>query len=211
MNSIWHYPITYKLKGGSNTDEFFMYYIADIDTTFQEPQAGTGIKDGQIRRGYDITFTVKCEFNTIGYLTLNSPDMKKQIHIPTKNDDAIIPIFSDVINLDDFNLPVGWSILGWPIFKLKQGENSISIDNILNQSLRIVIDHHLKLGIPMERFIKVQFRENGQILNNELFYIDWVNRELILTNPNQRRTYRLIITVSHDYINNLIKELYQLE
>jgi hypothetical protein len=211
MNSIWHHPITYKLKGGSNTDEFFMYYIADIDTVFQTPEAGAGIKDGQIHRGYNITFSVRCEFNTIGYLTLNSPDIKKQIHVPTKDDQTIVPIFSDVINLDDFDLPVGWTILGWPIFKLKHGENSISIDNILNQSLRIVIDHHLKLGIPMERFIKVQFRENGQILDNELFYIDWTNRRLVLSNPNHRRTYRLIISVSHDYINNLIKELYQLE
>lgn len=211
MNSIWNYPITYKLKGGSNSDEFFMYYIADIDTVFQVPQAGQGIKDGQIRRGYDITFSVRCEFNTIGYLTINNPDIKSTIHINTKDSDSIVPIFSDVINLDDFNLPIGWSILGWPIFKLKQGENSISIDNILNQSLRVVIDYHLKFGIPMERFIKIQFRENGQILDNELFYIDWKNRELILLSPNHRRTYRLIITVSHDYINNLIKDLYQLE
>jgi len=211
MNSIWHYPITYKLKGGSNSDEFFMYYIADIDTVFQVPQAGPGVKDGQIRRGYEITFSVRCEFNTIGYLTLNSPDMKKQIHVPTKEDQTIVPIFSDTINLNDFDLPVGWTILSWPIFKLKQGENSISIDSILNQSLRLVIDHHLKFGIPMERFIKVQFRENGEILDNELFYIDWTNRELILLSPNPRRTYRLIVTVSHDYVNNLIKDLYNLE
>lgn len=211
MNSIWDYPITYKLKGGSNSDEFFMYYITDIDTVFQEPQANEGIKDGQIYRGYNITFTVRCEFNTIGYTTVNSPNIKKQIHIPTKEDQTIVPIFSDAINLNDFDLPIGWSVLGWPIFKLKEGENSISIDDILNQSLRVVIDHHLKFGIPMERFIKIQFRENGQILDNELFYIDWVNKELVLSNPNQHRTYRLIITVSQDYINNLIKELYQLE
>lgn len=211
MNSIWHHPITYKLKGGSNTNEFFMYYIADLDVVFGEPQAGPGIKDGQIRRAFDISFTISCEFNTIGYFTLNSPDLKKPIQIRSENESAIVPIFSDVINLDDFELPVGWSILGWPIFKLKQGENSISIDNILNQSLRVVIDHHLRFGIPMERFIKIEFRENGSILNNELYYIDWTNRMLILTNPNQRRTYRLIISVSHDYVNNLIKELYNLE
>lgn len=211
MNSIWNHPITYKLKGGSNSDEFFMYYIADIDTVFQVPQAGQGIKDGQIRRGYDITFSVRCEFNTVGYLTVNSPDIKTKINLPNNDNGSIVPIFSDVINLDDFDLPVGWTILGWPIFKLKQGENSISIDNILNQSLRTVIDHHLKFGIPMERFIKIQFRENGQILDNELFYIDWTNRELILMTPNYRRTYRLIISVSHDYINTLIKDLYNLE
>lgn len=211
MNSFWYYPITYKLKGGSNNDEFFMYYIADIDTIFEAPEAGSGIKDGQIKRGYDISFTVRCEFNTIGYFTLNSPDIKKNINIPNVEDQSIIPMFSDTIDLNDFDLPVGWSILSWPIFKLKEGENTISIAPILNQSLNLVIDHHLKLGIPMERFIRIQFRENGNILNNEMFYIDWNKKELVILRPNTHRTYRLIITVSHEYVNNLIKELYQLE
>lgn len=212
MNSIWYNPITYKLKGGSNTDEFFMYYITDIDVVVQEPQAGQGIKEGQIRRAFDISFTIRCDFNTIGYFTLNAPRIKKQINInPKSEDSSIVPIFSDVINLNDFILPIGWSILSWPIFKLKYGENSVSIDNILNESLRVVIDYHLKMGIPMENFIKIQFRENGQILTNELYYIDWARRLLVLSNPNPRRTYRLIISVSYDYINNLIKELYNLE
>lgn len=214
MNSIWDYPITYKLNGGSNTDDFFMYYLADIDVTFQEPQYGTGTKDGQIKRAFDISFTIRCDFNTIGYFTLNSPRLEKQINLPNNVEDinkAIVPIFSDSINLNDFDLPIGWKILGWPIFKLKQGENKISINSILNDSLRVTIDYHLKTGIPMERFIKIQFRENGQILNNEMYYIDWARRDLVLLNPNPRRTYRLIISVSIDYINNLIKEMYNLE
>lgn len=211
MNSIWGDPITYKLKGGSNTDEFFMYYLTDIDTKITDVQAGSGVKDGQIKRAFDITFTIRCEFNTVGYFTLNHPDIKKQIRVPAHDTETIVPIFSDVINLNDFNLPIGWSILTWPIFKLKENENSVSLLPVLNQSLLTVIDYHLKLGLPMEKFIKIEFRENGEILNNEMFYIDWANRELILLNPNIRRTYRLIISVSHDYINNLIKELYNLE
>ena len=211
MNSIFYYPITYKLKGGSNRNEFFMYYIADIDTVIQDPQMGPGVKDGQIRRNFDITFTVRCEFNTVGYLTLNAPDVKKQVIASDTEGAAIVPMFSDVINLDDFELPIGWSILGWPIFKLAIGENSISLDSILNQSLNAVIDYHLKFGIPMDSFIKVQFRENGQILNNEMFYIDWNTRTLHIAKPNYHRTYRLIITVSHEYVNNLIKQLYNLE
>lgn len=211
MNSIFYYPITYKLKSGSNTDEFFMYYNTDIDTTISDVQAGTGIKDGQIRRAFDITFTIRCEFNTIGYFTLNAPDIKKKINIPSTENLAISTIFSDVINLNDFDLPVGWSIISWPIFKLKEKESSISIDGILNQSLRVVIDHHLKFGIPMERFINIQFRENGQVLSSENYYIDWKNRILNIINPNYRRTYRLLVSVSHEYINNIIKELYNLE
>ena len=212
MNGMFYYPITYKLKGGSNRDEFFMYYIADIDTVIQNPEAGPGIKDGQIKRNFDISFTVRCEFNTIGYFSLSAPQIKKPVYMETPTDDmTVVPIFSDVIDLNDFHLPVGWSILGWPIFKLKQGETSISLSPILNQSLNVVIDYHLKFGIPMERFINIQFRENGEIINDELYYIDWHTRELHLLKPNMHRTYRLSITVSQDYINNLIKDLYNLE
>lgn len=211
LNSIWYHPITYKLKGSSNNHEFFMYYIADIDTVFQEPQAGAGIKDGQIRRNFDISMTVRLEFNTIGYMTMNSPEFKRGVHIVGKDNLAITPLFSDAINLDDFQLPVGWSILSWPIFKLKPNENSISLIPLLNQSLRVTIDHHLQMGIPIERFLRIEFRENGQILNDELFYIDWHNKRLVLTDPNPHRTYRLIISCSHEYINEFIKEKYNFE
>ena len=212
MNGMFYHPITYKLKGGSNTNEFFMYYVADIDTTISNIEAGAGIKNGQVRDSYDISFTVRCEFNTIGYFMLHAPSIKKNVHVNTPADDmAIVPMFSDVIDLDDFKLPMGWSILSWPIFKLKPGESTISLQPVLNNSLNAVIDHHLRFGIPMERFINVQFRENGTVLSNELFYIDWTTRELHVLKPNVHRTYRLIITVSHEYVNTLIKQLYDLE
>ena len=129
----------------------------------------------------------------------------------SQDDQSIVPMFSDMIDLDDFKLPVGWALLSWPIFKLGQDESSISIDPILNDSLRAVIDHHLNYNIPIQSFIKVQFRENGQILNDEMFYIDWSERVLHLMKPDQHRTYRLLVSVSTDYVNEMIKNLYHLE
>ena len=211
MNTIFDNPITYKLKGGSNTNEFFMYYVTDLDVTFQDPQAGPGIKDGQTRRNFDITFTVRCEFNTIGYFMLNAPEITDSIQLPNTDSADITPIFSDSIDLNDFQLPVGWTILGWPIFKLNLGESSISLDPILNDSLRAVIEYHLNFNIPMERFIQIQFRENGMILDQENYYIDWATCELHVLKPDYHRTYRLIITVSPDYVNNMVKEMYGLE
>lgn len=212
MNGMFYYPITYKLKGGSNSNEFFMYYVTDVDTTISNIEAGSGVKNGQVRDSYDISFTVRCEFNTIGYFMFHAPSIKKNVVVNTGTEDmAIVPMFSDVINLDDFHLPLGWTLLSWPIFKLKPGESSISLEPILNQSLNAVIDHHIRFGIPMERFIDIQFRENGVILNHELFYIDWSKRMLHIIKPDVHRTYRLIVSVSPDYINNLVKQLYDLE
>ena len=211
MNTIFDFPITYKLKGGSNTNEFFMYYLSDIDMTISDVQAGPGVKDGQIKRNFDITFTVRCEFNTVGYFMLNSPRVEYEESLPDEDDLSITPIFTDEIDIDDFSLPVGWVILSWPIFKLELGESSISLEPVLNDSLNTVIDFHVNNNIPMERFIQIQFRENGQILTNEMYYIDWVTKELHVLKPDYHRTYRLIITVSPDYINNLIKDIYNLE
>ena len=213
MNTLWDYPITYKLKGGSNKNEFFMYYITDIDTLIQEPTYGEGIRDQQIQRGYDISFTIRCEFNTIGYFTLKHPQLADTIHITDEDDPstAVVPLFSDYINLKDYDLPIGWKVLSWPIFKLDRGENSISIENLLNDSIKTMIDYHLKMGLPMDEFIKIEFRENGSILNNEMYYIDWANRKLTLLHPDYHRTYRLIITVSPLYINETLKKVYNLE
>jgi hypothetical protein len=211
MNTMMYNPVTYKLKGGSNTNEFFIYYITDMDVTIQDINQGQGIKDGQIKRNFDISFTCRCEFNTIGYFTLNSPDIKVPVHLHTSDADMVVPIFSDVINLDDFKLPIGWQILGWPIFKLGEHESSISIEPILNESLKRAIQYHLKTGIPIEKFLNIQLRENGQILNEAMYYIDWYRNELHITRPNTHRTYRLLISIATEYINNLIKEIYHLE
>lgn len=209
MNKIWGYPITYKLKGGSNSNEFFMYYLTDIDMVVQEPQMDAPAKNGQVKQNYNISFTVRAEFNTIGYFTLDHPNVRKTVLEP-KEQPKIFTIFSDEINLQDFYLPTGWVVLSWPIFKLKPGENSISIDSLFNESIRTVINYHLRASIPIERFLSVQFRENGRILD-EGFYIDWESRTLYLLHPNNHRTYRLIITISPQYINDMIKQLYNLE
>lgn len=211
MNQIWNYPVTFKLKGGSNTNEFFMYYLTDIDSVVQEPQLNDPSKDGQVKRNYNISFTVRAEFNSIGYFTLNHPDVRKSVIVTKDRADHMTTFFSDEINLDDFNLPVGWQILGWPIFKLKEGENQISLDPVFNESIRQVIKYHVNSGIPINRFLNVQFRENGKILESERYFIDWNKRILTVLNPNSHRTYRLMITISPEYINTMIKQLYNLE
>lgn len=213
MNSLWTHPITYKLKGGSNSFEYFMYYVPDINLTIQEPSYGEGMKDNQIKRAYDITFTVRCEFNTIGYYTLTCPQLQRNIDISNYQETStrhVETIMTDYVNLNDFDMPLGWKVLSWPIFKVKKGTNSINIDEVLNESLRVMIDYHLNMGMSVDKFINVQFRDHGSIINED-FYIDWPKRKLVLIHPDWHKTYKMLITVNPEYINTTIKELYNLE
>lgn len=210
MNTIWDGTITYKLKGGSNSDEFFWHYLTNIDTTFQDVQMDQGQRNAQLIHNYNITFTIRCDFNTIGYLKITHPDFKTLVTIPDTSENVIYSIFTDVINIKDFSIPMGWAILSWPIFKLNEGENTIDISPILNDSLNACIDYHLKINKPIENFINIQFRENGQIISKELFYVDWEKRILHILQPNYKKTYRMIITTCPEYINNMVAAIYNL-
>ena len=210
MNTIWNGTITYKLRGGSNSDEFLWHYLTNIDVTFQDINMDQGQRSGQTVHNYGITFTIRCDFNTIGFLKITHPEFKTLVTVPDTSENTIHTIFTDTINIKDFTIPMGWTILSWPIFKLEENENTIDISSILNDSLNTAIDYHLKINKPIENFINIQFRENGQIISKELFYVDWEKRILHILQPNYKKTYRMIITVCPEYINNLVSVIYNL-
>ena len=91
---------------------------ADIDVLFQDPQMGPGIKDGQIRRAFDITFTVRCEFNTVGYFMLNCPDIEKQIFVPVLRESLRMLLMLTEFS-PGFNLKIGHPRIVHPIGRSK--------------------------------------------------------------------------------------------
>lgn len=210
MNSVSDYPITYKLKSGSGNDEFFRYYMADMDVTISNPECDEGQRSSQTMRLYEISFSVRVEFNGVGYYFLTSPDIifKSDKPIMPENDNtAIVCHYTDDINYRLLDIPPGWSLLATPSVRFSSYEdNTVSLRPVLDETLNRMIQFFLDNRMDPGLFLDIEFRCRSQVINLKTpWRIDWKNRLLILDDVDLHETYRLLILVNMGMIHNYEK------
>ena len=205
MNGV--FPASYRFSSGRHKDAFYMSYSTSIMCNIGELTYSNGTKAGLAEADYPISFTMRCEFNTIGKYDLCVPNPGPFVHIKPKEASIAIPIFSDVWNEKDFPLEYGWKIHARPIIQFDWGEREVYIGQGFGNELNRLIDYHLENHIPVEMMISVKLRENKCLIDDG-YYVDWPRRTLVIDNMNYAHTYRLIIAVNKLYINNLLNELY---
>lgn len=205
MNSV--YPISYRFSSGRHKDAFYAHYMTALMCSIHELTYNNVTKIGQTESDCPITFTVRCEFNTIGLFDLCVPNPGPFRKIQPLQGAVSIPIFSDVFNEKDYQLLYGWKILSKPIVQLDWDEREVFIGGTLGKTLNDIIDYHLEHKMNPELFIHVDLRENRHIIRDG-YYVDWKTRKLIFTTVNYTHTYRLIITFNQLYVNNLLADLY---
>jgi hypothetical protein len=207
MNSV--YPISYRFSSGRHKDAFYAYYTTSILCSISELNYTNVTKlSNSVESDCPITFTMRCEFNTIGLFdlgVLNHDGVMKRLG-PEPNAIAI-PIFSDSFNEKDYPLLYGWKFIAKPICKLDWGETEIDISSIFSDTVIELIKFHLKNGINPEMFLSIKLREN-RVLINDGYYVDWRNLKLIFTTVNYATTYRLLVTMNQLYVQNMLSELY---
>ena len=206
MNSV--YPVSYRFSSGRHTDAFYAYYMTSLLCQINDLTYNQVSKTGQTESDCPITFTIRCEFNTIGLFDLSVPNPGPFREYMPMQSAISIPIFSDVFNEKDFPLLYGWKIHSRPIVKLDWDEvPEVYIGNGLGQTLNEMIDYHLKNHLNPELFINVHLRENRSLILDG-YYVDWKRRVLVIQNVNYAHTYRLLITINQLYINDLLIEMY---
>ena len=206
MNSV--FPISYRFSSGRHTDAFYAYYMTALLCNIGELNYNTGTKTNNlVESDYPITFTIRCEFNTIGMFDLCVPNPKPFKKLEPMKTSIAIPIFSDVWNEKDFPLLYGWKIQARPIIKMDWGEKEVYIGSSFGNALNEMIDHHLQNHLDVGLFISVKLRENRCLIDDG-YYVDWHRRVLVFTNINYAHTYRLIIAINQLYIQDMIKEMY---
>ena len=205
MNGV--FPVSYRFSSGRHKDAFYMSYSSPILCNIGELTYNAGTKSGLVEADYPISFTMRCEFNTIGKYDLCVPNPGPYVNLAPKESSIAIPIFSDVWNEKDFPLDYGWIIQSRPIIKMDYGEREVNISSTFSNELNLMIDYHLKHHIPVEMFISVKLRENKCLIDDG-YYVDWERRTLVIDNMNYAHTYRLIIAVNKLYINNMLNKMY---
>ena len=212
MNQNSDYPITYKLQGSTGTEEFYRYYPARIDTLITNFNTDEGEKVGHIMDRYQITFSIRCEFYGTGFYYLFSDKLKKNSIIVSDTTDTIVPIFTDVITQDDVDLPVGWKLYASPSCMLEKPDDTIDISSLFNDSITQAFKFHIERGIPVNQFFKIRVRKQGKVLQyGKDFEFDPRTFKVTFHNCSTYFTYKIILMLNIEYINNLIKDIYKLK
>lgn len=216
LNSISTDPITYKLKSGSGNDEFFRYYMAEIDTTISNPEYTEGTRTGQTNRLYEISFTVRAEFNGVGYFFLTSPSVRYKSNKPIfsdTDDSAVVCHYTDDINYRLIDIPPGWSILATPSIRFSSYEdNTVSLRPVLDEKLDKMIQFFLEHKMDPSQFLSIEFRKRSKVIEiDSPWGIDWVNRKIIMKKVDLHETYRLLILVNMGLVHNFEKTIWGLK
>lgn len=213
MNQNSFDPVTYKLQGSSGTKEFYRYYPTSIELTMNDLSWDEGERAGQVQNGYQISFSARIEFYSTGFYYVFSDKIHDiQLPVVDATDSSVIPVFTDVITKEDLNLRPGWVLYNQASCRFEKEESSICIDELLNNSIRATIKYHRDNGIPLGEFLDIKIRKQGKLITELVDYtIDYDTMTVTFKQCNTYETYRFLICIDVEYVNNLIKTVYKLK
>lgn len=228
LNSHSIFPVTYKIKNSTGNDEYFRYYPTRLDSELTNITLDSGNKSGFVDDAYAITFTINLEFNTAGLYHIISREP-----IPKYWENGGLAI--DIDNTTEFtnnsmrmdmlltpyrdlgiNIPPGWNVSANPSFKITASPPNpdiLDFSKLIPPSIRSAINYHLKMNIPLDNLISVFVLKDYIALNaaDGEYLVDFETLELYTYKLNKTSTYRMLIVVNTNYINELIKDILNME
>ena len=213
MNGKSGYPITYKLQGSTQSREFYRLYPVNIDTIITDLDKDDGERIGQVMDNYNISFTLRLEFNSTGFYYIFS-DSLMDIKLPVihPENSEIIPVFTDVLLKEDLNLQQGWVLYNRGSYRLEDINDTVNFDQMLNDSIREALKYHLQNGLLVQEFIDFKIRKQGKPIHEGKEYtINWADKVIHFHKQNTYCTYTIMLCLNVEYINGLIKTIYKLK
>lgn len=216
LNKISGYPITYKLRNASGTDEWFMYYTHNVMITFSDLSVESGQKKNMVDDSYNITFKVTASFNMPGvYFLDGDTDKIKGFEFgiavkETSEEYGYFPIYS-VFNLHTMYPPEkdGMTLYGTTVFNSDARplsvEDRVSMTSILDDDHIRVIRAHRSWNMNPDTLLKVFLLKDGDTQKYmEEYKIDWNAMELVVFKPDCRATYRIIVYFNYGTVNEIL-------
>lgn len=215
LNSHSQYPVSYKMKNGTGNDEFFRYYPANVDVTFSGLSVDDINKKGMVSDTCAVNITLTAEFNATGlyyFFTERHKRIDKFImDMHATRDDKIIPIFTqDHLYVSKYG--TGWNVYTAPMYAVDNDTRDVlNIEQVLNNSIISAIKYHIKHGIPMELFCKIEvMKDNRYLIPLAEYDVNYNTLELITKNCNVNSSYRLIVHINTEYVNSLVSDIFEL-
>lgn len=217
QNSV--FPITYKLQGSTGNREFFRYYPVRMDAIITDLALDDGDQTGMVQSSFQISFSIKLEFNTSGmFFLFSNKDIPWNMDNLTETNDIgpnsnLVPLFTDVILKEDVLLQPGWNLWKAASIILEQKKERVDINELINTSIKTAAEYYITNGLPIEEIIDIKIRRQGKLLHyGEDYVIDYKTFEVLFENETYGYyTYRILICTNIEKINDLVKVIYQLD
>jgi hypothetical protein len=216
LNSCSGYPITYKLRNASATDEWFMYYTHNVITTFSDLSIESGNRKNMVDDSYNITFRVTAEFNMPGVFMIDGNDELLGVDVTLKTkeyreeNNSYFPLFT-INNLysrfpQEMN---GMQLYGSTIFQTTatpgQLEDRVDIKSVLDNDHIRVIRAHKAWNMNPDTLMNIFVLKDNETLEYiKDFEIDWNRLELVIKNIDNSATYRLIMYFDYSTVNEIL-------
>ena len=215
LNAYSGYPITYKVKNASATDEFFMYYKHNLVVTYTDLSIESANKKNMVDESYTITFRVSVDFNLPGLFILdgaesNMSKLKGFLVDKTStgkgytDQDEFIPLFS----LSDFynRFPQrkdGLTLYGSFVFtsESKSDSDSADIGLLIEPDHQKAIRFHTHCGMLDKTICKVYIMKDSEMLPEDQYRVNWDTMKIEYLHPDTKATYRVAIYMNMESIN----------
>lgn len=214
LNTHGEIPFTYKFKDGSGNNEYFALYNTNVEMIPSDLTIDDGAEKNMITDGYTLSFTLSCEFNSIGafYLMLRDNSDKFVSKMLEMGNDRVVPLYSIPL-LFNINLDAGWKIMTAPAYFISSVEEPdvTNIKDSFSTELINILRYQRIMKLPLETFMKVRvFKGDKELIEHVGYDInieDLDNPTITTYDTDTQATYRLFIIINNLYINNIITEI----
>lgn len=217
INSNTCKPVTFQMKNSTGHEEFFMYYPLNIEYTFADFNIGDVDKKGFASNGCDITFSITTEFNTASlfeYIPANGSNVIKNEDIQVEADftkqQMMVPIFTYADMFTATNKE-GWKFFTSRMYKVEENvlEDKFDISQIFESTnIKDIVEYHNQNGIDNKIFFDLKVLMIDKYLEEGTdFQFDFKTLTLITKRMNKYVTYRFVIYINNEYVNDLMVRL----
>lgn len=211
-------PVTFQMKNSTGTEEFFMYYPLNIEYTFADFDRGELDKKGFASSSAQFSFSLTTEFNIANlfeYVPATGSDVIKredfQVEIDYTKQGLLVPIYTYEDMFSSYNDD------GWKYFTSRMYKVETTVDNdvfdiseiFTSTNIKDIIEYHNQHGIDNKIFFDIKvMMVDKYLVEGKDFEFDFNTLTLVTKTLNPNVTYRFIIYVNNEYVNDLMVKLH---
>lgn len=210
-------PVTMQEKNSTGHEEFFMYYPLNIECIYTDFSRNDPDKHGMVASSAQIDFTLTCEFNTAGLFTYtprtNAKKLSEQINfeIDYRNQGIIVPMYTFnklfMENDDD-----GWRYFTSRMYRVDESGTTDTMDLepiFRDTNIKDLIAYHKQQGMDNHVFFNMRvYMVDKELTEGTDWKFDFDTFKLYTYKAVKDATYRFVIYVDNEYINDLLVKLH---